>query len=43
MVFCQESASATCHALQFVMDGTPCEGADPQKDYVSNQGLKIKN
>ena len=20
------------------MDGTPCDGADPEKDYVSNQG-----
>ena len=38
VVFCQENAGATCHELQFVMDGTPCEGADPQKDYVSIRG-----
>ena len=29
----------TCYELQFIMDGTSCKGADPEKDYVSNHNV----
>ena len=35
MLFCKDSAGGTCYELQFVTDGTPCKGADPEKDYES--------
>ena len=38
-MFRQHIADRTCHELRFVMDGTPFEGADPQKDYVSSHNV----
>ena len=37
LLFFKDSVRGTSYEVQFVMDGRPCEGADPEKDYVSIQ------